>query len=367
MIPYDEGFHKTQTGPLLKADYAEAGRTIGDDDQWVVWPARIERDVCGLGLSYDASLAKHRAEWRAALGLAPPFHPRPTRERVLAIRANFLSMRDSSGLTMLSWFYPSLDPERKADWRACWQAAGLTHVVLCPVMQYPGYLLPWADFRSQPDAYAAANAELLDAGFIPINYMTSGDRGSFSDVARYWPGLLAALQPYAPYIWVVPGFEVVGPGGGWTSAQLSQGLQALHAQLPAAALGVHLQPERATGASHPVESDDPWRGDDEAGFWMRYGGEFADALLYQTPHGRKLLDPNGEGPDVGAWEDRWVEILDRLGVGARGWRKVPCSFFEVSGYDYYHGNATDADVVRLSARAKQLADSRGVTITFGNG
>lgn len=75
MIPYEERFHREHVGPTLAADYAEAGRTVGDDETWVVWPARVERDVCERGWPYARSLAAHRAEWRSALGLSSPSEP----------------------------------------------------------------------------------------------------------------------------------------------------------------------------------------------------------------------------------------------------------------------------------------------------
>lgn len=68
---YDESFYLLTAGPALVADYAEAHRTVGDDDAWVVWPARLEHDV-QQGLSYKESFAKHRREWREVLGLSPP-------------------------------------------------------------------------------------------------------------------------------------------------------------------------------------------------------------------------------------------------------------------------------------------------------
>lgn len=288
---------------------------------------------------------------------------RPTREQILAIKANFISMRDSQGRVMLSWLWPVLPPDVQQDWLNRWRAEGLTHVVVCPVMQYPGNRLGEggidieADWRAQPARFAAAVTRLLDEGFIPIVQMTSGDGGTGHDVDVYWSGLLGALDPVVKYCVLSCGFEVVGPGGGWTSAQLSRGLTVLG--WTGAVIGVHLQPERATGASHPVEPDDPWQGD-EAGFWKSHGGELADVLLYQTPHGSKLLAGDG-------WEDRWIEILDRLGIGARGWRKVHVCAFEKTGYDYYHGACSDADVVRTSNRARDLATARGVTVSFGDG
>jgi hypothetical protein len=287
---------------------------------------------------------------------------RPTREQVLDVKANFISMRDSRGTVMLSWFWPVLPSAMQADWEARWRAAGCTHVVLCPVMQYPGYPLA-ADWRTQPQRFADAVILLLNRGFIPIIQMTSGDGGTGQDVDLYWRDLLETMRPALPYCLLTPGFEVVGPGGGWSSAELSRGLLVLNDAKPGA-IGVHLQPERATGSSHPVEADDPWQGD-EAGFWTAHGGQFVDVLCYQTPHGRKLLDVDAQG--IGGWEDRWIEILDRLGVGAKGWRKVGICAFEKTGYDYWHDNATDADVVRTSNRARDLALARGVTVTFGDG
>lgn len=290
---------------------------------------------------------------------------RPTRDQILNVKANFISMRDSWNRVMLSWFWPLLPENEQADWVTRWRQAGLTHVVLCPVMQYPGAPFPSDDWRAQPQRFAAAVQRVLQLGFIPIIQMTSGDGGTGNDVVNYWPGLFTALQPVIRYCLGSCGFEVVGPGGGWTSAQLSRGLKALKTG-GFGAIGVHLQPERATGASHPVEPDDPWHGD-EAGFWTSNGGELADILLYQTPHGRKLLDRNGAALGVGAWEDRWVEIVDRLGKGTLGWRKVALCMFEKTGYDYYHGNATESDVRYTSDRSLSLCTQRGVVCSFGDG
>jgi len=75
-MPYDESQYLNKVGPLLTADYAEAHRVVGDDAFWVVWPARVQADV-DTGLSYDASIAKHRREWRIGLGLNPNPNPTP--------------------------------------------------------------------------------------------------------------------------------------------------------------------------------------------------------------------------------------------------------------------------------------------------
>jgi hypothetical protein len=282
------------------------------------------------------------------------------------IRANFCGMRDADGIVMFDPYLLSLwltDDAKFDAWLEQKRQAGLTHLVVCPVANYPTIMeIPSADVRTQPDLFASFVADVVDEGFVPVVMLTSGDGGTAADINEFWPGLFASLLAYIrdpARLIVCPGFELVGPGGGWTSAELSRGLLVIHAALPTAILAVHLQPERATGASHPVEPDDPWHGD-EAGFWWSHGGEFVDVFLYQTPHGAKLLDGDG-------WEDRWLEIVTRLGVGARGWRQVPLNFFESIAYDYSHGNCSEADGLRLRLRAQELCHAHGITCTWGNG
>ena len=106
--PYDEQFYITQVGPALAADYKEAGRTIGDDAQWVVWPARIENDVQVNGLSYAGSLLKHRNEWRVALGLKPLFPPAPSRDALMDVRVPFQGF---TARTRQYGAFPAFGPE----------------------------------------------------------------------------------------------------------------------------------------------------------------------------------------------------------------------------------------------------------------
>lgn len=89
MIPYNEDFHRDRTGPTLAADYKEANRVVGDDAQWVVWPARVERDVCEKNWPYEKSLFEHRNGWRVALGLQPIPSPIVTLPRLVQRGAFF--------------------------------------------------------------------------------------------------------------------------------------------------------------------------------------------------------------------------------------------------------------------------------------
>ena len=321
----------------------------------------------------------------------------PTKADILDVKANFISMRDSWNRVMLSWFWPLLPEYQQQDWFSLWRSSGLTHVVMCPVMSYPHNALGpegsdlLDDWRGQPERFATVVTRALQEGFIPIIQMTSGDGGTGHDVDVYWPALIAALSNVKKFCLGSCGFETAG--GGWRSAQTSRGVTMLH-NSGFGAIMLHCQPERATGASYHgegpqsntppdciwidyhdptrpgigafIENDDPWRGD-EAGFWTSHGGEFIDMLWYQTPHGSKLLDPNGGGPNIGAWEDRWIEIIERLGVGGRGWRQVNLCMGEKTGYDYFHNACTDADVVRTSNRAYDLCVARSVVCGFGDG
>ena len=63
--PGDEAFD--EIGMILWADYAEAGRV--PDAQVGRWFGRTINDYLSAGMTLDASIDKHRAEWRTALGL----------------------------------------------------------------------------------------------------------------------------------------------------------------------------------------------------------------------------------------------------------------------------------------------------------
>lgn len=379
----------TTNAPIAGADiYISTLHAVSNTDGYAYLepiPFPNELDIYAAGYQPFKQLVDVNS-WSCdyAVGLTPTRGPRPTRAQTMNIKGNFLSMHDGQGRLMFSWFYPVLSPADRAVWRQAYAAAGVTHVVLDFNICYPNYWAPCVDNRATPGVIVQAVSELLNNGFIPIIMMTNGDGGTNVEVDQFWSSYVQTFNALEPCVFgnagdpcaiIVPGFELVGPGGGWNSSMLSHALLVGHQLAPNAIWGVEFMPERFTGSSNPVESDDPWHGD-EAGFWTSHGGENLSVFLYEAPHGSKLLDPNGASgafchlpgaSPCGAWEDRWTEGLQRLCTGGLGWRAVPCSFFEVTGSDYKGGGVSDATVLRINNRALALCNLYGAACTFANG
>lgn len=281
---------------------------------------------------------------------------RPTRDEVLNIRANFCGARDALGRVIFDPFLASLPPDQRADWYARKHAAHLRHFILQPFISYPGSPIPPSDLRQDPAAFRALIEQVLTQGFVPLVQMTDGGDGAWNEIlGDVWAGLWPALEDLQNSIVWSPGFEV---GGSWPSKALSDVLLWLQGRLsPEAVMGVWCVPERATGASYPVQPDDPWHGD-ELAFWTSYGGERANLLFYQTGHGSAARDFQG----------RWDDVVSRCGAGQHGWRKLErCVFAENWAYDYYHGHATEAQIRESARQAQALFQSYGVAEAYGNG
>ena len=304
--------------------------------------------------------------------------PLPIPSSMLDIRTNFCGMLDDYGHPLFDVYYPTLSNGDRAQWRNRHLAFHHTHMTLCAVAKYPGQ--PWwtdMDFRVDPTLLINAMQEVIDVYMTPIVFLSSGDGGTGATFATDATPIMNAAVTAGiqnKCIWV-PGFEVVGPGGGWTSKQLSDALILMHATLGnAAPLYVHLTPERPTGASHPVEDDDPWQGD-EVGFWTSHGGEYLTGLLYQTPHGDKLLRPETQPVEPSGYRgyiDRIIEIHDRSLTGGTGWRQVRVAIFETIASDFFHaclnGDTTKRDFV-LNRASQITAEVRRTSldwIDFGN-
>lgn len=290
---------------------------------------------------------------------APPSNDAP-------MRANFCGMRDPvTGEVMFTIFVadPAMPLEQRLRWYRLQREAGLTHWVLAVKGGYRG--IHEFDWSRQPERMLSLIREVFSQGFKPVIFLSSGDRGTEVDIDGYFAAFLDAMRPIAADCWWLPGWEVVGPGGHWRSIHLSHALEVMDAHLPAAALvWVHLVDNRITGASHPVEDDDPWQGD-ELSFWRGHGGQRAAGLLFQTVSGRALLQADAE--PLGYLGERGYrndvkEAWARLPIGGHGWKRVRLVLFESVAEDYYAGRATDADVTRIADECAGL----GVT-EWGNG
>lgn len=170
LAPYPGDQYGTQIGDVLFADYAEAGQA--PNPGMGVWFLRTTYDYVA-GLPIDAAIAKHRAEWRRALGL-PVFTVAPIAPRIYA--GNLCGVR-VSGLPAvpggapnpslaLSWFYDRYSAADRGRIRDVWRG------------KYPDVLLSWPDSRAigrTPNDFAATCVELYRDGFMPCVMLLSKD------------------------------------------------------------------------------------------------------------------------------------------------------------------------------------------------
>ncbi len=314
MYPYpDESTWWAQFEAELSADYLEAGVPL----DWAAfrWAARTGYDIAA-GLTPDAALTRHRAEWRAALGLiAPPpplpsFPDPPSRERRLAVRADFCNLWDAKGRPMFSPFLGSLPLEDRRDWYARFHAERDTHVVLAWEYGYAPYEQQYGlakrNFNEHENEFCALVSEVIHDGFVPIVFL-SGDGILDQAVIRRRVGALTApVDVRSHCVWLL-GWELVK--GNLTSKQFNEcNLTLADAIGPEAILGCHLSPSRLSFSSHPVEPDDPWHGDEMA-CWNSGCGPRFDVFLAQFVAAREWdLDEFGQE----AWEDSAIEMATRV-------------------------------------------------------
>jgi hypothetical protein len=162
-----------QIGDVLFADYAEAGQA--PNPGMGVWFWRTSYD-CSQGLAVEQSIAKHRSEWRAALGLVPepipsgdlaPQAPRDYVGNMCGVRVDGvpdIGVGGPAGLLM-SWFYGRYAPEVRARIRDTWRASG-----------YVDILLSWPDDRAvgcTPSGFVAICQDLIANGFRPCVMLLS--------------------------------------------------------------------------------------------------------------------------------------------------------------------------------------------------
>jgi hypothetical protein len=184
----------TRIGEFLFADYAEAGQS--PNPGMGVWFFRTAYDAA-TGIPIDAAIAKHRREWRLALGLQPasspiaPIAPREYSGNLAGVRVPRLphvqgGAADAS--LVLSWFYDRYSSPDRAAIRSAWATRGQFDV-----------LLSWPDSRSighSPSSFVATCRELIADGFRPCVMLLSKDFDPHHDV----PGCLQNVEAVLPLL-----------------------------------------------------------------------------------------------------------------------------------------------------------------------
>jgi hypothetical protein len=327
--------------PIVNASCGLAGATdqgrVSNADGYILFATvsttlRATQLTCAadgfLPFSEHRDLTTSANEDLAPAMLTPVMKPRPTREQVTNIRANFFGPRDGRGRIVFDPVLAVLSPNEREEWYAQKQAEHLTHVAVAPAFAYPGF--PSFDWWNEPAKFMALLIDVLDHGFTPVVQLAEGDHfrernSAFNsnpaltdhlvrEIRRFLPEL-ADVFPYA--VWS-PGWEVIGPPEyWWTAYQLVTVLDTMASILgPEAVVGVHAQPNRVTGASYCgtsmaqvgafgacvavsqnpdgtwnyVEPDDPSRGD-EIGFFSLPAGRRINLWLFQMDHDRHMADP----------------------------------------------------------------------------
>ncbi len=323
---------------------------------------------------------------------------------MLRFWGDFGSVRDSRGRSQFSPFWLTLldqgDPAAD-EWQRNWQdpSRGYVNVVIAQKYGYPHSPIDGRDFTTE--RFVELVIETLNRGFTPIIMLTDTP----DELPRAWRTVLALKAAgLLPYVWLCIGWEIVGGSGTYTSKQAYDANCELHrlcGNVEHYIFG-HLQPGRGSYASNPVERDDPWRiwiwdrqygadgrlinykrsecGDDaERQKALHSDGEYAAderqcfhdmpfmrAFGYQTEH-------EGWDDNPPLWEDRWHDLVPRLGAGMNGWRELEDGclvFFEQGLYNDYRnefGPNGEARIRQIATRAKQIADEYGVVVGYGNG
>lgn len=275
-------------------------------------------------------------------------------------------MRDSHGRAQFSVFQLTLledAPDEAQEWFDNWQhpSRRYTHAVYAPEYGYPGS--PIAGRSFMPERFADLMRVVLEKGISPIIWLTN-----VPQEFDYAINVVKALKARGllPYVICCPACEPI-PTHYYSSKQLSDLLIAMKREGgDEIVIGSHLQPGRWSMSSHPLEADDPWKGD-EQGCWKSHGGEHVQVFLYQLEHGFTQTS----APD---WQNRWRDGVPRMGINAHGdgatngWREMPVCLFETVLYDSYRGACDEARAREIAAEARDIAKHEfGVSISYGNG
>lgn len=289
----------------------------------------------------------------------------PTRAQVLDVRMNFGSYQFDDGTPILEWFLPNMTTSQRNQLFGRIAQYHDTHIMVSRRMHYRNYPVLGGDLT--PQQLHDLIVDLRDHHhLIPFVMLSTGDGGTGTDPDAVWPQYFAALGDVRnDAVWCL-GWEV-GANAGWSSKQILHGVHVLRAWLgPQGVIAFESLPERWTGASHPVEADDP-SGGDEPGWWRLPDAQQIDLYFYESSHGSKLLRQPCDVDDGGCWLNRWREGIQRLGVGGVTWPKKALVLFETNTMDCYNDHATCSAFGRLTAAGLAVCQSYGISCGYGSG
>jgi hypothetical protein len=309
--------------------------------------------------------------------------PRTTGPELLHVLGNFCNLQDSAGRSIYTSVLASVwaqDRPAAEDWVARLREAGSTHVFVNVPDGDWSYGKDNPDVAErhvwrQPDLWAdlpryraflewlLAQPSANGRGFVPVIFLDHGGDDPLPRIGERWPRFAETMQDLLPHLVGVIAFEPVA--GSWSSRELSEAMLLMHKLLPGLAMAWHGSPGRRSGASHPLEPDDPWTGSETA-FFHSHGGEHIDVAFYQTPHGAALYEdcaPDAED----CWLHRWRTVVQWIGRGERGWRQLPVVLAETTAYEYIRGEATSEQAREIATRADRVCQTLGVRCGYGNG
>lgn len=291
--------------------------------------------------------------------------------RAMPLKGNFggmvlpgwgLSTSDALFDPMIPW-YPEVTQQAIFEAK---RQRGLNCINLCSWSDYHGtqYGMPVRyDWINNPQLARDYCIKLRKLGFIPIFHVL-GDRfardqydadGGHCDDAL---NLIATMVPVLRDVVgaLVHGYELRGccgaDGAPYSAAQYSRMLDLTNSLAPNVYKFCHCTAENSAGSSHsPGEAGDPWH-EDEIFFWLdTIKRGVLDGMFYQAPTDNKLFGGN-------EWEDRWQEMIARLGRDNHVWppqcSAVDLCWGEAGWYNIVRGDNTEAQLVQVSTRALSL-------------
>lgn len=216
--------------------------------------------------------------------------PKPTRDQLGKVQVTFqggsVVTQEFGTLPRFEPFVASLNASDRASWWAAKRADGDTHAFLSVSYRYaePGQAyadIPGRDFTNDLPAFVALVQEAIDNGFYVVpsfsadgqdfnpDGWTYGWQWGMDNMAR----ITAALEPVKDFCAPMGGYELLGPGGNWTSDQLEAFYLQLRSLWPEGVLVLEL------GSGYCKWREGP---NGETG-WLTPGGQAIDVFLQEFP------------------------------------------------------------------------------------